>query len=196
MHTYFDNLASNSNCSTWDFRVSGMTKRSDTEAIEGRLELCYNKNWFSVNYNNRYYGLNPNVVCQRLGYEINTGKKCYDNSLCIVIIDFILICLDSTLYSIQRFYHTKEPSLSLFPLHIYCLGDYRQVSGCRVLTTSIFSNYHSYYEMGVRCLPGMVLFKTDNSMQYHYNKQLFCHLWLTLSIQYFTSNKNIRNVFG
>ena len=77
MHAHI--LASNSNCSTWDLRVSGMTKTSDTEAIEGRLELCYNRNWFSVDYDNGYY-LDENVVCQSLGYEINTGKKCYDIS--------------------------------------------------------------------------------------------------------------------
>ena len=51
-----------------------MTKRSDTETIEGRLELCYNRNWFSVqDYSN--YGLDEDLVCQSLDYEINIGIR-------------------------------------------------------------------------------------------------------------------------
>ena len=77
LHTqpYADNLTSNSNCSTGDLKVSGMTKHSDSETIEGSLELCYNKNWFSVKYD-YYYRFNKDLVCQSLGYGVNPGKNC------------------------------------------------------------------------------------------------------------------------
>ena len=56
-----------------------MSKRADTEAVEGRLELCYNRKWFSVQDHSNNYRLNRDIVCQSLGYGLNTGEKCYSS---------------------------------------------------------------------------------------------------------------------
>ena len=74
IYTHTGNDISNSNCSTWDLRLSGMTPSSNTEAIEGRLELCYNRNWFLIQDHHFFFDIYS--ICSKLGYGINTGKNC------------------------------------------------------------------------------------------------------------------------
>ena len=64
-----------SNCSTWDLRVAGQTASNSSMTIEGKLEICYNKKWYSLAQNNFPFTVwNEKFVCQSLGYEANAGK--------------------------------------------------------------------------------------------------------------------------
>ena len=64
-----------SNCSTWDLRVAGQTVTNSSMTIEGRLEICYNKKWYSLARDIFPFSVrNARLVCQSLGYGVNAGK--------------------------------------------------------------------------------------------------------------------------
>ena len=145
-----------SNCSTWDLRVAGQTVRNTSKTTEGRLEICYNRQWYFLTPSYLPFTVqNEKLICHNLGYEANTGE-------CVSILNqplircwccSILINADSDLYSIQNF-RIADPTVNLPPLPLYlsCQESTNHLADC---VTSFRSFQFYTTQVGVRCVPGM-----------------------------------------